>query len=463
MFFEDTIAAIATPLGEGGIGIVRISGHRALQIAKEIFVFDGDKSKKKARFKDRYLHYGKIVDDKGRIIDEVLLAYMKAPKSYTTEDVVEINCHGGLLPVTNILKEVIKKGARLAEPGEFTKRAFLNGRIDLIQAEAVMDLISAKSEKLAKASIQQMGGGLSDHIRAMREKLLDLMAHIEVTIDYPEEDIDEIIAQSIEEGVVQVIDRIEELSRTAEEGKLIRQGIKAVIVGRTNVGKSSLLNALLREERAIVTDIPGTTRDVIEEIINIKGIAVRIVDTAGIRETLDRIERMGIEKSKQNIEWADLIIMVLDASKELDAQDKILFDYLKGRKSLIILNKVDKPSKLSKKNVEDILDKNIPIVETSLIFGKGIDKVEDMIYKMFFRGEIEISDDLLITNIRHQEALNKAHRHLLDILNGLNSSIPLDMVSIDLRGAIDSLGSITGETVAEDLVDKIFSEFCLGK
>lgn len=460
MFFEDTIAAIATPPGEGGIGIVRISGSKALDIAKEVFVFG---SKKNQTFKDRYLHYGKVVDEEGNIIDEVLLAYMKGPRSYTAEDVVEIHCHGGIIPITSILKEVIKKGARLAEPGEFTKRAFLNGRIDLVQAEAVMDLICAKTEKLAKASINQMEGGLSGHIKRMRERLIDIMAHIEVTIDYPEEDIDEVASQSIRNDITHIVNDIENLLSTAEHGRLIRQGIKAVIIGKTNVGKSSLLNALVKEERAIVTDIPGTTRDVIEEFINIKGVAVRIIDTAGIRETLDQVEQIGIQRSKQNIERADLIITVLDASSPLEDQDREILEYLKDRKALVILNKIDKPVKLDRKQIEELIGSEIPIVETSLTLGKGIDKVEDIIYKMFFRGELEISDDLMITNIRHQEALNKARRYLLDALEGIDNELPMDIVSIDLRSAVDSLGAITGETVTEDLIDKIFSEFCLGK
>ena len=460
MFSEDTIAAIATPPGEGGIGIVRISGDKALNIAREIFLFAGSKNE---TFKDRYLHYGKAVDGEGRIIDEVLLAYMKAPRSYTTEDVVEIHCHGGIIPVTNILKEVIKKGARLAEPGEFTKRAFLNGRIDLVQAEAVMDLISAKTQGLAKTSLMQMEGGLSGHIRSMREKLLGIMAHIEVTIDYPEEDIDELATQSILDDIVSILKTIDYLLETAEEGKLIRQGIRAVIVGKTNVGKSSLLNALVREERAIVTDIPGTTRDVIEEFINIKGVAVRIVDTAGIRETLDQVEKIGIEKSKQNIERADLIIVVLDASSPLEDEDRQILNYIKDKKALLILNKIDKPPLLNKKDIEEHLGREVPIVESSLTLGKGIDKIEEIIYKMFFRGEVEFSNGMMITNIRHQEALIRANSCLTDALEGLDSQIPLDIVSIDLRGAVDSLGSITGETVTEDLVNRIFSEFCLGK
>lgn len=460
MYFEDTIAAIATPPGLGGIGIVRISGDRALNIAKEIFVFGNNKE---SVFKDRYLHYGKIVDSSGRIIDEVLLAYMKAPRSYTKEDVVEIHCHGGVVPIREILKEVIKKGARLAEPGEFTKRAFLNGRIDLVQAEAVMDLISSKTHISAMASINQMEGKLSKHIGAMREELIRNMAHIEVVIDYPEEDIDEIGMESLRDTIMELCNEIKNMMKTIEKGKLIREGIKAVIIGKTNVGKSSLLNALLGEDRAIVTDIPGTTRDVIEEYINIKGLAVRIVDTAGIRETLDKIERMGIERSKQNIDKADLILMVMDASIAIEEEDREIFSYIKNRKTLIVLNKIDKPVMLGKNEIEKELGNKIPIIETSLISGKGVDKLEDMIYKMFFRGELEITHDKVITNMRHYEALERAYNYLKDALEGIDYGMPLDIISIDLYGAANSLGNITGETVTEDLINKIFSEFCLGK
>lgn len=460
MFFNDTIAAIATPPGQGGIGIVRISGDNALTIAREIFEFENEKEQS---FKNRYLHYGKIVDDGDNIIDEVLISYMQAPNSYTTEDVVEINCHGGVISLNMILKQVIKKGARLAQPGEFTKRAFLNGRIDLVQAEAIMDLISAQTERSAEESLKQMEGGLSQHIKSMRDKLLDFMAHIEVTIDYPEEDIGDIIIQGLKKDLEELLDRIDHLLSTANEGKLIRQGIKVVIVGKSNVGKSSLMNALVREERAIVTDIPGTTRDVIEESINIKGVALRILDTAGIRDTLDQVEKIGIDRSRKNIHSADLIITVLDASSSLEPQDKEILGYLKGKKALVVLNKIDKPSLIDIGDIEKGLDEHIPVIETSLTMGKGIDIIEDSIYSMFFKGDIEISNEAMITNTRHHEALIRTKDHLLEALDGLGDEMPLDIISIDLRDAVDSLGSITGESVTEDLVNRIFSEFCLGK
>jgi len=460
MYREDTIAAIATPPGEGGIGIVRISGEKSEEIIRNIFV--GKNRKKIKEFKDRYFYYGNILDRNQQVIDEVLVVLMKKPRSYTMEDVAEIHCHGGMIPLRNILKRVIEEGARLAEPGEFTKRAFLNGRIDLAQAEAIMDLICTKSEKAAQISIRQLEGGLSKQIKEIRAKLLDIMAHIEVTIDYPEEDIEDVVGKRVESVIEVVLQDIKKLLNTAESGKLIRQGIKTVIIGKPNVGKSSLLNALVRENRAIVTDIPGTTRDVIEEYINIKGVNIKIVDTAGIRETLDEIERIGVERSKENIKDADLIIMVIDISRPMEEEDELLLEWLNGRKAIIVVNKVDKPALLD----IDLLRKKVngvKIVETSLIKGKGVDKLEDLIYNMFFEGEISISDDVMITNIRHQEALTNAKAYLLDALQGLRNGTPLDLVSIDLRGALEALGTITGETVTEDLIDKIFSDFCLGK
>ena len=460
MYREDTIAAIATPIGEGGIGIVRISGEDAEAILKDIFVTKN--GKKIEQFKDRHFYYGKVLNSAGQVIDEVLAVLMRGPRSYTTEDVVEIHCHGGMIPVRNILKAAIEKGARLAEPGEFTKRAFLNGRIDLAQAEAIMDLICTKSERAAQISVRQLEGGLSKYIGEIRNELLDIMAHIEVTIDYPEEDIEEVTSRRVEDGIKKAIDDIGRLLDTAERGKLIKNGIKTVIIGKPNVGKSSLLNALVRENRAIVTDIPGTTRDVIEEYINIKGVNVRIVDTAGIRETLDQIEKIGVERSKESIKDADLIIMVVDVSRPLEKEDELVIEWLSGRKSIVVANKIDKPVLLDIEILKEKI-KNTTIVETSLITGKGIEKLEDIIYNMFFEGEISVSDDIMITNMRHQEALVKAKSYLEDVLQGIQNQIPLDLVSIDLRSALESLGMITGETVTEDLIDKIFSDFCLGK
>ncbi|NLJ41907.1 MAG: tRNA uridine-5-carboxymethylaminomethyl(34) synthesis GTPase MnmE [Clostridiales bacterium] len=460
MFFEDTIAAIATPPGKGGIGIVRISGERALEIGKKIFVFPEGK---KTDFKNRYLHYGWAIDEDNILIDEVLFSYMQAPHSYTAEDVVEVHCHGGIIPLTKILKTIISKGARLAQPGEFTKRAFINGRIDLVQAEAVMDLINAESDRLARISLSQIEGGLSVRIRDMRGRLLNLMARIEVTIDYPEEDIDEMITKDIKNEVDDIVKSIQHLLKTAKQGKLIRQGVKAVIIGRTNVGKSSLLNALTKEDRAIVTEIPGTTRDTIEDMINIRGIPVRIVDTAGIRETIDKIEKIGIERSKENIITADLLITVLDASEELTSEDLEVLTYIKDKKAIVILNKTDKPNLLTEKYVKEKLGFDVPVAHTSLTLGQGIEIVEDMIYNMFFEGDIRIGDDIMITNLRHQEALMGAENSLMGVVDGLNKQMPPDIIAIDIRDALDSLGAITGESVTDDLIDKIFSEFCLGK
>jgi len=460
MYREDTIAAISTPPGEGGIGIVRISGPDAEGIIQKIFV---DKNGKTHReYKNRYFYYGKILDEEKRVIDEVLVVIMRAPHSYTMEDVAEIHCHGGMIPVRKILKLVLNHGARLAEPGEFSKRAFLNGRIDLAQAEAIMDLISAKSESAAWLSVHQMEGKLSGKIKNLREKILNLLAHVEVTIDYPEEEIESDLLDHFRENMDEVLKEITKLLDTAEQGKLIRDGIKTVIIGKPNVGKSSLLNALVRENRAIVTDIPGTTRDVIEEYINIKGVTVRIVDTAGIRETLDLVEKIGVERSKESVQDADLVILMLDASRPLEEEDRKILRLIGDRKTLILLNKVDQPSVLDREKITELMPDKI-VIETSLISGKGIEEVEDFIYNMVYSGSITPNTDILVGNLRHQEALIKAKNHLKDALLALDQAVPLDLISIDIRGALEALGTITGDDITEDLVDKIFSEFCLGK
>jgi len=460
MLMEDTIAAISTPIGVGGIGIVRMSGNRALEIAGNMFRTKNNK--KLEYFKNRYFNYGKIVDSEGNTVDEVLMVIMRAPNSYTKEDIAEIHCHGGIIPLRKILKIAIQHGARLAEPGEFTKRAFLNGRIDLAQAEGVMDLICAKTESAAKTSLLQMEGALSSKIREMRENLIDIMARIEVTIDYPEEDIEEVDKEQYAERFTFLIEEIDRLLSTAEQGKLIRQGIKVVIVGKPNVGKSSLLNALLRENRAIVTDIPGTTRDVIEESLDIKGVLVRILDTAGIRRATDIIEDIGIKRSKQSIQEADLILWVMDASRPYDDDDLEIAEDIKDKKKIVVLNKMDNPMVIDLQAINDHIG-NAPVIKTSVKLGKGISDVEDCIHDMVMGGKVLAQDEVLITNLRHQEALIRAREHIEEALSALEKDIPLDLVSIDVREACDTMGTITGETVTEDLLDKIFSEFCLGK
>ncbi|MFO7296136.1 MAG: tRNA uridine-5-carboxymethylaminomethyl(34) synthesis GTPase MnmE [Clostridia bacterium] len=455
--FEDTIAAISTPIGVGGIGIVRMSGNKSQDILKRMFKTKS--GKQLDYFENRRFYYGHIVDGNGQIIDEVLVVVMKAPHSYTKEDIVEIHCHGGIVPLRQILKLAIEYGARMAEPGEFTKRAFLNGRIDLAQAEGIMELIYSKTESQARASIWQMEGALSEKIRSIRGKLLDTMAHIEVIIDYPEEGIEE---EPVENYLYRLNDALKEIDRllsTAEHGKIIRQGIKVVIVGKPNVGKSSLLNALLRENRAIVTDIPGTTRDVIEESLSINGLLVRILDTAGIRETTDVIEELGVERSRKSIEDADLVLWVLDASRPFDDEDRRIMAEIADKKVIAVLNKTDKPIVLNLKDIE----LNAPIIHTSMVLNRGIEDIERSIYDIVMEGKVWADDGVLVTNLRHQEALIRAKEHVIEALHALENGIPLDLVSIDIRSACDALGTITGETVTEDLIDKIFSEFCIGK
>ncbi|NLU36278.1 MAG: tRNA uridine-5-carboxymethylaminomethyl(34) synthesis GTPase MnmE [Clostridiales bacterium] len=459
MALDDTITALATPPGEGGIAVIRLSGPESVQIAKSVFV--NRKKQKKDKFRSRYFYYGYILDDDQEVIDEVLLVYMQAPKTYTREDVVEIHCHGGMIPVRRILELLMKKGARLAEPGEFTKRAFLNGRIDLAQAEAVMDLISSKTDNAARASVNQMQGSLSREIKAVRDDMLDLLARIEVTVDYPEEDIESMLEDEVRSRLMSAREKCRQLLESAHQGRLIREGIKTVIIGKPNVGKSSLLNALVRENRAIVTDIPGTTRDVIEEYVNIKGVLVRILDTAGIRETKDLVEKIGVEKSRELTRDADLILLLLDSSQPLEKEDIEILQMLKDKKILILLNKSDKPAAIDEEDIRKLTGSTI--IKTSMIDGTGLDEVEDYIYNMVYSGKIEPSNPLMITSNRHKEALIRAEKHLGEALETLDALMPLDMVSIDIRNVWEALGEITGESLTENLIDKIFSEFCLGK
>jgi tRNA modification GTPase len=407
------------------------------------------------------MRYGHIVSkENNEVIDEVIVSYMKGPRSYTAEDTVEINCHGGIVATNRVLEEVVRAGARIAEPGEFTKRAFLNGRIDLSQAEGVIDIIRAKTELSMKSALAQSEGRISREITAMRENLLNIIAHIEATVDFPEEDLEEVTSQQVKIDLKNLIDHIDKLAASANEGKILREGIDLVIIGKPNVGKSSLLNALLMENRAIVTDVPGTTRDIIEEYINIDGIPLKVVDTAGIRETEDLVEKIGVEKSKKKINEADLIILMLDASRELDSEDKEIIQYMKDRRYLLLLNKTDLDKKLNINEI-DQLNKDF-IIEVSALKGMGIDKLKDAIKRMFFKGEIT-ANDIMITNSRHKEALIRAKEKCEEALKTLEAGFSIDLASIDARDAWSSLGEITGDTIEEDLLNKIFSEFCIGK
>ncbi|HOA79490.1 MAG TPA: tRNA uridine-5-carboxymethylaminomethyl(34) synthesis GTPase MnmE [Defluviitaleaceae bacterium] len=456
---DDTIAAISTPLGIGGIGIIRISGKDAFSIANSIF--KSKKVKDLSLLKSHTIHYGNIVDG-DKIIDEVLVTLMKAPNTYTKEDVVEINCHGGIVSVKKVLEQVIKSGARLAEPGEFTKRAFLNGRIDLSQAEAVIDIINSKTDNSLKVAVNQLEGRLSNEIKSIMDKLIEMMAHIETSIDYPEYDLEEISYDNLKNSINEIRRKIKYLLDTADSGKILREGVKTVIVGKPNVGKSSLLNALVREQRAIVTSIPGTTRDVLEEYVNISGIPFKIIDTAGIRETEDLVEKIGVDRSKELLELADLIIFIIDLSVPLTEEDLYIMDLIKDRKTLIILNKTDKETVINK---EEIFNKfsNNKVVEMSTKNPKDIERLEEVLKAMFDEGHINLDDSAVVSNMRHKNALIKANNSLEDALKSIDADMPVDFLSIDLSNAYNYLGEITGETIEEDLINKIFSEFCLGK
>ena len=454
----DTIAAIATSIGEGGISIIRVSGDKSIDIVDSIFI--GKNNRKLIDLKSYTMRYGHIVDKNGSRLDEVIISYMKGPKSFTAEDTIEINCHGGVVGTNRILQEIIRAGARIAQPGEFTKRAFLNGRIDLSQAEAVIDIIRAKTELSMKAALMQSEGTISREIKAVRSKLLSVIAHIEATVDYPEEDMEEVTAGEVSEDVTNIIGEIDMLLSTADEGKILREGLSTVIVGKPNVGKSSLLNALLKEKRAIVTDVPGTTRDVIEEYISIEGIPVKIIDTAGIRETEDVVEKMGVEKSKEKIDEADLVILMLDLSNKLSHEDREIIKYIKDKKYIVLLNKSDLDGKIEREELKDLKSKYITNI--SVKTGEGLNQVKEHIKDLFFNGEVK-TEGIFVTNSRHKESLVRAKENLEASLSALEYTSAIDLASIDIRNAWMNLGEITGDALEEDIIHKIFSEFCLGK
>lgn len=459
---NDTIAAVATAYGEGGIGIIRISGEHSLAILKEVFKPAG----KYAETVSRRMMYGKVIDRKNasdeEIIDEVLAVYMKGPKTYTAEDVVEINCHGGIVPLRKTLALVLRKGARLAEPGEFTKRAFLNGRLDLSQAEAVIDLIKAKTDKGFDVALSQLEGSLSGQIEKIRKNILDLLVDITVNIDYPDEDIEELTYEMLEKNILLILGLIEELLRTASTGRMIREGIRIAIVGKPNVGKSSLMNGLLRESRAIVTEIPGTTRDTIEEAINIRNIPVYLIDTAGIRETTDQVEQIGIEKSKEAVQHADFVIFILDASRALSIDDQNIAAHLDEKKTLVLMNKQDLKHAFSPVEAKKLIP-GAAFIQTSLSSGKGLTEIEDFIEKMVYGGQVMQKESLMVNNVRHIELLAQGKDSLVDALDMAKRREALDFIEIDVRNAYERLGEIIGETVSDDIIDEVFSRFCLGK
>lgn len=456
----DTIAAISTAVGEAGIGIVRMSGKESISIGKE--VFRAGNNEKVKEIDNKRLTYGHIVDGEGGIVDEVLIAFMEEPKTYTRENMVEIYCHGGIISVRKVLELLIKTGARIAERGEFTKRAFLNGRLDLSQAEAVIDIIRSKTGESFEVSMDQLEGSLSKEVSRMREKLLEMIAHVEVSIDFPDEDVEELTYENLKEDAVELESNIDKLLSTANRGKILRDGISTVILGKPNVGKSSLLNAILKENRAIVTDIPGTTRDIIEEFVNIDGIPLKIIDTAGIRDTEDTVEKIGVDRAKDSIEKSDLIIGVFDVSEEFTEEDRNIIELLKDKKSIVLLNKIDISTENKKVFLKE-LEGIDHIIETSIIENVGVSTLEEDIKDLFYQGDLNIESDTVVTNIRHQSQLEKARDNIKSAIVDMEMDIPLDCIEIDLRNAWEDLGEISGDTIGEDILDKIFEDFCIGK
>jgi tRNA modification GTPase len=457
----ETIAAISTPPGEGAIGIVRLSGDEALEIADRVY---RSGTKKLMDQKSHTLHYGHIENPKtGKTVDEVMVSVMRAPKTFTREDVIEINCHGGITSVNQVLQVVLQFGARLAEPGEFTKRAFLNGRIDLSQAEAVMDLIRAKTDRAMHVALQQLDGNLSTLIRNLRSDILDTLAQVEVNIDYPEyDDVETLTSQLLVEKAKLVKTQIQQLLQTASQGKILREGLATAIIGRPNVGKSSLLNFLLQEEKAIVTEVAGTTRDIIEEYVNVRGVPLKLVDTAGIRETEDIVEKIGVEKSRQALANSDLVLLVFNQNEKLTEEDRLLIEATDQNHRIVILNKMDLPNKLDLTKLEELVDPD-SIVKTSILTKSGIDKLEEKIAYLFFAGQTGEKDATYVSNVRHIALLNDAESALDDVITGIESGMPVDLVQIDMTRSWELLGEITGDSVQDELLTQLFSQFCLGK
>ncbi len=456
MAADDTIAAVTTPPGEGGVGVIRISGVNSFEVAGKIF--------RPARNKNwcaesHRMHYGHVVDQSGRVIDEVLLCAMKAPHTYTREDVVEINCHGGMIPLRETLKAVLASGARPAEPGEFTKRAFLNGRIDLTQAESVIDIIRSKTAASLKIAVSQLEGRLSDRLNFIQGRILGILAGIEATVDFPEDDLEERERRQLLEEAGEIIGELNILIRTAGEGRIYREGIRTVIAGRPNVGKSSLLNRLLGKERAIVTDIPGTTRDIIEETVNIRGIPLILTDTAGLRETWDPVEKIGVKKTRETLAGAEMILFVVDAKTGMTGDDREILESIGGVNVVLVVNKID----IENKKTEIYENWSFPVVKISALTGEGMDRLEEMVEIIATGGRIISPDSIIISNVRHEEALRRARAGMEDFISSLGRGLPADILSIDVRNSYEALGEITGSTVDEELLNRIFTDFCIGK
>ena len=461
MLLSDTIAAIATPHGDGGIGIVRVSGSLAISIACKIF--KSSKHASPADFPSHTLNYGHVVDSiKGNIVDEVMLSVMRAPKSYTAEDVVEFNCHGGSVPLITVLDLTLQAGARLAEPGEFTRRAFLNGRIDLAQAEAVADLIRSKTDLARQIAVDGLTGRISAEVNNLNEKLANLLAEVEASIDFPEEELGFLELDAMRRTVNDIQDGLELLIASASEGKIVRDGINIAILGKPNVGKSSLLNRLLKSTRAIVTEIPGTTRDTIEETLNLHGIPVNLTDTAGIRGTEDIVEKQGVERSRSYLDRAALILMVFDASEPLTDLDIELLEEASSRSAILVLNKTDLPIATMPKDLQ-LYAPEKTVVQTSMLHGSGVEELESAVLHHVIGGDFVQGDSPIITNVRHDDALRRAQASLSHAIESLDAKMPSEFIAVDLRSSLDAIGEIVGKTTTEDILDRIFSQFCIGK
>lgn len=459
---EDTIAAVSTPIGEGGIGIVRLSGPRALEIVDDIFV--SKYGKRPSQYDTYTVHYGHIVNKtpNPKFIDEVLLTVMRAPRSYTKEDIVEINCHGGIQAVKKVLELVVRCGARIAEPGEFTKRAFLNGRLDLAQAEAVLDIINARTESSLKVAASQLEGELSRRVSEIQDEIAGVASHVEASIDFPEEGLEIIEEKTLVKKIDKVIAELKGLIDTSGEGIVLREGVLAIICGKPNVGKSSLMNLLLKRDRVIVSHIPGTTRDAVEEVINLKGVPIRLVDTAGIVRTRSVLEREAVKKSKGYLELADLALLVLDASSEIDAKDSDIIKLTQGKKKLVIINKIDLDRKIDKAALKNIFKKDM-IVEISVEKRENIELLEHAILDMIWGGNFNQGEGAIVANARHKDLLDRSLENMLSVSAALKENRSPELIAIDLKEAIFNLGLIIGKSVSDDILDRIFGEFCIGK
>ncbi|GEK35075.1 tRNA uridine-5-carboxymethylaminomethyl(34) synthesis GTPase MnmE [Kurthia sibirica] len=462
MFEFDTIAAISTPPGEGAIAIVRLSGEQAISIANKVFHSPSEKSL--LNVSSHTIHYGHLKEvDTGEVVEEVMLSLMKGPKTFTREDVVEINCHGGIVTVNRVLQLVLRHGARMAEPGEFTKRAFLNGRIDLSQAEAVMDLIRAKTDRAMDVALGQMDGKLSRLINELRQALVEVLAQVEVNIDYPEyDDVEEMTIPLMLEKANWVKNEIDKLLQTSSQGKILREGLSTVILGRPNVGKSSLLNSLVQENKAIVTDVAGTTRDIIEEYVNVRGVPLKLVDTAGIRETEDIVERIGVERSRQVLKGADLILFVVNYNEALTKEDELLFETIEHMNYIVVVNKMDLEQKIDLNEVHRLAGGR-RVITTSLLNEEGVIALEEAIAALFFDGSIDAGDATYVSNTRHIALLHQASERIVEAISAAEADVPVDMIQIDVTRAWEILGEIVGDTMQDSLLNQLFSQFCLGK